>query len=143
MPITIKFKKLHKDAKLPSYAHEGDAGFDMFAIEKVVLKVGERASIPTGLAMEIPKGCVGLFWDKSGLSHRAGIKTLGGVIDSSYRGEVKIGVVNLGQADFIFEPGDKVAQMLIQKCETAKIKEVSVLKDTTRGEKGFGSTGRK
>jgi len=92
--------------------------------------------------MEISDGFVGLIWDKSGLSHKHGLKTLGGVIDAGYRGEIKIGIINLGTKKYILEKGHKVAQMIIQKRELCEIEEVAELSDTVRGEGGFGSTGK-
>lgn len=141
--LKLRIKKLHKDALIPSYAHEGDAGLDLFSPEKVVVKKGERVQVPTGLAFQIPDGYVGLVWDKSGLSHKHGIKTLGGVLDAGYRGELLVGVVNLGEEDYIFEKGHKVAQLLIQKVENVCIEVVDELQNnTTRGVGGIGSTGK-
>lgn len=140
--MNLKIKKLSQNAVLPKYAHEGDAGMDLFCSEEVVLKPNERAQIKTGVAMEIPDGYVGLVWDKSGLSHKFGLKTLGGVIDSIYRGEIMIGMINLSKEDYKFEVGHKVAQMLIQKIEFPQIIEVENLDETARGENGFGSTGK-
>ncbi len=140
--MELKIKKLHPDAKMPEYAHHDDAGFDLFAIQDITLKVGERAMIPTGIAMEIPEGYVGLVWDKSGLAMKNGIKTCGGVVDSMYRGEIMIGLINLSDADYVFEKGHKVAQMIIQKKEFVDFEEVKELSDTTRGDGGFGSTGK-
>lgn len=139
--MNIKVKRLHPDAQIPNIAHVGDAGCDLFAVESLILKPGERGQVSTGIAMEIPLGYVGLIWDKSGVSHKGGIKTLGGVIDSGYRGEFLIGVINLGQEAYTFEKGNKVAQLLIQKIEAPIFEEVEDLDDTTRGEGGFGSTG--
>ncbi len=140
--LKLKIKKLLPDAIVPKYAHAGDAAFDLYASEDVDIKPGERVSVPTGLAMEIPEGYVGLIWDKSGLSHNFGLKTLGGVIDAGYRGEVKVGMTNLGKEIYKFEKGHKVAQMIIQKCECVDIKETDELSDTSRGVGGFGSTGK-
>lgn len=140
--LTIKIKKLKADAILPNYAHQGDAGMDMYASEDVHIKKGERMKVPTGIAMEIPVGYVGLVWDKSGLSMNHGLKTLGGVIDAGYRGEIIIGIANLSNEDYTIEKGHKVAQMLIQKIEAPTIEEVEELGDSHRGEKGFGSTGK-
>ena len=140
--MKLKIKKLHPDAKIPHYAHNDDAGFDLFAIQDVTLKKGERAMIPTGIAMEIPSEHVGLVWDKSGLAMKHGIKTLGGVVDSQYRGEIIIGVINLSTEDYTFLKGHKVAQMIIQKKEFVDFEEVKELSDTTRGEGGFGSSGK-
>ena len=92
--------------------------------------------------MEIPNGHVGLFWDKSGLAIKEGIKLLGGVIDAGYRGEILIGVINLGKSEYVFETGHKVAQLLIQNVESPDITEVAELGASARGQKGFGSTGK-
>ena len=140
--MQLKIKKLIEDAIIPKYATKDDAGMDLFSIENVELEPMQRAQIGTGIAMEIPEGHVGLIWDKSGLSHRFGIKTLGGVVDSGYRGEIKIGVINLGREKYIFEKGHKVAQMIIQKKETPEIVEATELNNSERGEGGFGSTGK-
>jgi len=140
--MILKIKKLHPDAKIPHYAHHDDAGFDLFAVKDITVKKGERTAIPTGIAMEIPEGYVGLIWDKSGLAMKHGIKTIGGVVDSAYRGEVLIGVINFGESDYTFEKGHKIAQMIIQKKEFVDFEEVKELSDTTRGDGGFGSTGK-
>jgi dUTP pyrophosphatase len=140
--MILKVKKLNSDAKLPEYAKEGDAGMDLFACEEVSVPVGKMAKIHTGISVEVPEGYVGLFWDKSGLSINHGIKLLGGVLDSGYRGELIVGLVNLGPADYVFEKNHKVCQMLIQPVVSAKIQEVSELSDSSRGHGGFGSTGK-
>lgn len=140
--MELKIKKVHPDAKIPTYAHHGDAGFDLYAIESVAVPVGARVLVGTGIAIEIPDGYVGLIWDKSGLAMNHGLKNLGGVIDAGYRGEIKAGVVNLSNEDYTITAGHKVAQMLIQKIEHADIKEVAELSDSTRGHGGFGSTGK-
>jgi dUTP pyrophosphatase len=141
--MKLKVKKLNPLVKLPAYAHPGDAGMDIFSSEHISLEPGQYLAVATGLAFEIPKGFVGLIWDKSGLSTNHGMKVLGGVIDSGYRGEIRIGIINLSKKVYIFEPGDKVAQMLIQKIEIPKIVEIQLLSETKRGSKGFGSTGKK
>jgi dUTP pyrophosphatase len=140
--MKLKIKKLHPDAVIPKYAHFDDAGFDLFAIEDTVIKVNERVPVKTGIAMEIPTGYVGLIWDKSGISVKEGIKTLAGVVDSTYRGEALVAVINLSDKDYVFEKGHKVAQMIIQKKETVEFEEVTELSDTSRGAGGFGSTGK-
>lgn len=140
--MDLRVKKINSEAILPNYSYEDDAGFDLYSAEENILKPNERLSIPTGISMEIPVGYVGLIWDKSGLSHNYGIKTLGGVIDSGYRGEVKVGVINLSNENYIFKKGSKVAQMIIQKKETCKIVEVEELGEADRGDKGFGSSGK-
>ncbi len=140
--IEIKIKKLFEDAKLPTFAHPGDAGMDFFSREKVNIKPGERKAISTGIAMELPSGYVGLVWDKSSVGIKEGIKTLGGVLDAGYRGEILIGVVNLSDKGYVFEKHHKIAQMLIQKIERPTLVESTELSDSARGAGGFGSTGR-
>lgn len=137
MQVTL----LNENAKMPSYAHSDDAGMDLYASEECTVEVGERAQIKTGVAMAIPEGFVGLVWDKSGISHRLGMKVMGGVIDAGYRGEVLIGMVNFGENAHTFKVGDKVAQMLIQKVEQPTLVAVAELDTTARGVSGFGSTG--
>lgn len=139
--MNIQVKKLHPDAIVPSFAHPGDAGMDLFSVEDLVIAPGARASVPTGIAIALPDGYVSLVWDKSGPSHKFGVKTLGGVLDSGYRGEYLIGLVNLGQEPFEIRKGQKIAQLLIQKVERPDIEEVDELSDTSRGTGGFGSTG--
>lgn len=139
--MKILVKKLHPDAKVPAFAHPGDAGMDLFSVQDIVIRPSARVSVPTGIAVEMPMGYVGLIWDKSGPSHQFGIKTLGGVVDSGYRGEYLVGLVNLGQEDFVIRSGQKVAQLLIQAVEHPEIEEVADLEDTSRGAGRFGSSG--
>ena len=140
--MILKVKKINPDAILPSYAHPGDAGLDMYSNETVTINPGEVVKIKSGVSFEIPEGYVGLMWDKSGLSMNHKIKSLGGVIDSGYRGESLLGVINLGDTPYTIEKGHKIVQMLIQKVEKVEIKEVKNLSDTSRGASGFGSTGK-
>ncbi|KND46733.1 MAG: Deoxyuridine 5'-triphosphate nucleotidohydrolase [Parcubacteria bacterium C7867-006] len=140
--MILKVKRLESDAILPSYAHPGDAGLDIYSGEDLTLAPGESGKVKTGVSLEIQDGFVGLVWDKSGLSINHGIKTLGGVVDSGYRGEIMIGVINLGKESYTFEKGHKVAQMLIQKIERVEVIESDELNDTSRGVGGFGSTGK-
>ena len=138
--MTLKIKKLSATAILPKYAHPHDAGMDLYASETVVILPQERTLIPTGIALSIPIGYVGLIWDKSGIATKHGLKTMAGVIDSGYRGEVKILLHNLSQQSYTIEAGTKIAQMLIQPVEQKQIVEVEELAETERGEQGFGST---
>jgi dUTP pyrophosphatase len=140
--MELKVSKLNQEAVLPNYSYEDDAGFDLYSIEDVVLEPFKRLQVKTGIAMQIPAGYVGLIWDKSRISHKLGIKNLGGVIDSGYRGEIMVGVVNLSDETYSFNKGDKVAQMIIQKKETCDIVEVDKLDEAERGDKGFGSSGK-
>lgn len=139
--MNIQVKKLHPEAKVPSFAHPGDAGMDLYSVAELILKAGERVSVPTGIAMALPEGYVALVWDKSGVSHKFGVKVLGGVIDSGYRGEYLVGLVNLSQESFEIKVGQKIAQLLIQKVEHPEVEEVAELDETSRGDGRFGSTG--
>lgn len=141
--LKIRFKKLSARAKAPSYSHPGDAGMDLYANESVAIKKGEATRIPTGIAIEISDGYVGLVWDKSSLSTNHGLKTLGGVIDAGYRGEIIVGLINLGKEDYIVEKHQKIAQLLIQKIERAELEGTDELSESKRGMGGFGSTGKK
>lgn len=138
--MKLKIKKLYENSVVPSYALPGDAGMDLFAVETKSVKQGERVKIPTGIAMEIPEGYVGLIWDKSGVSMNSGIKILGGVIDAGYRGEIMVGIINLSDTEFNIEKGKKIAQILIQKVEQPEVEVVEELTETVRGENAFGST---
>ena len=140
--MKIKIQKA-RETKTPSYAHEGDAGLDIYSAEENYnLKPKERKGFLTGIKMEIPSGYVGFVWDKSGLASKHGIKTMAGVIDSTYRGEIKIVLINLGDKDYLIEKNTKIAQILIQKIEHTEIEEVGNLEKTEREDGGFGSTGK-
>ena len=139
--MELKVKKIHKDAKLPSYGHVGDAGLDLFSVVECVLKGGEARAISTGIQVAIPDGYVGLIWDKSGISLK-NIHRLAGVVDSGYRGEIKVVMTNLSAEAFSIEKGMKIAQMLIQPISKVKVVDAEELDDTSRGENGFGSTGK-
>lgn len=140
--MKLKIKKLNPEAKLPCYAKSGDAGMDIFVAEDVTVNPGQSIGIKSGLAFEVPEGYVGLLWDKSGLSIKHGIKILGGVLDSGFRGEVIVGVINLGKESYTFEKGHKLTQMLIQPVERVEIEEVEILSESERGSGGLGSTGK-
>ena len=142
MNIDLRIKKVSKNAKVPDQPYDGDAGFDLYSTGTVSIEPGKKAAIGTGIALAIPKGFVGLIWDKSGIAIKHGLKTLGGVVDSGYRGEVMVGIINHSDKPYIFEEGDKVAQMLIQEVVLPKIVEVEELDETQRGDKKFGSSGK-
>lgn len=139
--MELKVRRINPDAKLPRYGHSGDAGLDLFSVAGAVLKPGEAFAVPTGIQTAIPSGYVGLIWDKSGIS-LSGVHRLAGVVDSGYRGEIKVVMINLTGNDFVVAKGMKIAQMLIQPVSTVTVKETGDLDDTDRGEGGFGSTGR-
>ncbi len=138
--MEVKIQKVG-DVKLPNYAHPGDAGFDIYSAEDVLLKKGEKKVVKSGVKMVIPDGYVGLIWDKSGLAAKNGIHVFADVIDSGYRGEVGVVLKNFGEEDFNIEKNMKIAQMLIQPIVSANIVESDSLEETKRGEGGFGSTG--
>lgn len=140
--MKIKIKLLHEDAILPKYAHPDDAGMDLFAIEDTTFMPGEIKPVKSGIAVEIPKGHVGLIWDKSGIGVKEGLKVMGGVIDSGYRGEILIGMANISKKSYVFEKGHKVAQMLVQKIERPSVVLVNKLSETKRGHGALGSTGK-
>jgi len=139
--LTVRFVKLHPEARPPAYARAGDAGMDLCSTEQYVLQSGERHLFGTGIALEIPAGLVGLVWDRSSLGS-SGITSFGGVIDSSYRGEIKVTLFNSGTEDHVVRVGDRIAQMLIQPVLSAHLMEAEALTTSERGERGFGSTGR-
>jgi len=139
--MIIQVKRIHESAKLPQYSHKGDAGLDLFSSIDCVLEGGAVKPVPTGIQIAIPEGFAGLIWDKSGLSLQ-GVHRLAGVIDSGYRGEVKVVMVNLAREPFSIKKGMKIAQMLIQPISEVEVQEVKTLKETDRGEDGFGSTGK-
>lgn len=140
MPV----QRLHPDAVLPAFAHDGDAGLDLSSVEEVVLAPGERRAVPTGIAMAIPHGWVGLVHPRSGLARRHGVTVTNapGTIDAGYRGEVQVLLVNLGSEAVTLEAGERVAQLVLQRVGRAEVREVDELDDTSRGSGGFGSTGR-
>ena len=136
--------RLDPELPLPSYAHPGDAGADLYAREDVTLKPGERRLVPTGVALALPDGYVALVHPRSGLAHRVGLSIVNapGTIDAGYRGEVQVCLVNLDPASPIeLRRGDRIAQLVIQQFETATFVEVDDLPDSSRGAGGHGSTG--
>lgn len=126
---------------IPGRASEHAAGADLFAHTGCTLEPGERFAVPTGIHLAIPEGCVGLVWPRSGLALKHGLDTLAGVIDSDYRGEVKVVLVNHGETRFEIRRGDRIAQLLVQKVEPAVFERVDTLPGSARGAGGFGSTG--
>ena len=143
--MTLRFRRLSADARPPAQSHDGDAGYDLHAAEAVTIGPGERASVGTGIAVAIPAGRAGLVVPRSGLAARHGISVVNapGLIDSGYRGELRVLLLNTdrGQA-FAVEPGDRIAQLVIVRVETAPAEEAVELDETARGAGGFGSTGR-
>lgn len=142
--VRLRVRRLRDDAVLPAYAHPGDAGLDLAGVAEVSLAPGERAAVPTGLAVAIPEGWVGLVHPRSGLARRHGVTVANapGTIDAGYRGEVLVLLCNLGQEPVTLAKGERVAQLLLQRVGRAVVDEVDDLDATARGEGGFGSTGR-
>jgi len=136
----LKIKKLHPNAKVPETAYQGDAGLDLFAVEGVEIKSGERVKVPTGIALEIPDGFVGMIWDRTGVSFEKGLKILGGVVDSSYRGEVFAIMANISKETVAVMRGDKIAQIIIQPYVKAKVEVADQLAESERGDKMLGSS---
>ena len=143
MDVELQVQRLHPSAVLPTYAHPGDAGLDLTASRSVHLGPGARAAVPTGLAVAIPEGWVGLVHPRSGLARRHGVTVANapGTIDAGYRGEVQVLLINLGEAAVEIAAGDRVAQLVLQRVGRARILEVTDLGETDRGTGGFGSTG--
>ena len=143
--MELKASLLEDGAKLPTRAHEGDAGLDLYACEEAHIGPGERWSVGTGVAVEIPKGHAGLVLPRSGLARKHGIALVNspGLIDSGYRGEVRVLLLNTDPANtFRVEVGDRVAQLVIAPIALAEPVEVESLSDSARGDGGFGSSGR-
>lgn len=143
--MKLFIKKLQSDIEIPKYMTEGAAGMDLCAAVEndTILKKGEIKLIPTGIAISIEKGYEAQIRPRSGLAIKYGISLVNtpGTIDSDYRGEINIIMINFGQDDFLIKRGDRIAQMVINKIETPSIVEVESLDDTLRGKGGFGSTG--
>ena len=135
--------RLDRELPLPVYAKPGDAGLDLRASEAVTLEPGDRRLVPTGLAVAIPEGHAGLVLPRSGLAMQKGVTVLNapGLIDSGYRGELKVLLVNHGLGAIAIEHGERIAQLVIQPVTHARLVEVDRLPDSARGEGGFGSTG--
>ncbi|MDO8915251.1 MAG: dUTP diphosphatase [Coriobacteriia bacterium] len=142
--MRLAIRRLDPELPLPAYAHAGDAGMDLYAAEDVTLQPHQRALVPTGIAVAIPEGYAGFVQPRSGLAIKQGLSIVNtpGLIDSHYRGEIKVIAVNLDPATPIsILRGDKIAQFVIQSVVRAVLVEVAELDETVRGESGFGSTG--
>ena len=141
--MILRFKRVHPDAVLPSYAHPSDAGMDVRSVEDLTLAPGKRALVHTGLVMLLPPGYEAQVRPRSGLALKNGVTVLNtpGTIDSGYRGEVGVILVNLGESEFSVKRGDKVAQVVIAPVTQPEIAETEFIDETDRGAGGFGSTG--
>ena len=143
--FSLKVKKIHDEAILPSYAHFNDAGLDLFSVEEVLIKPNETALIKTGIKIELPTQTEAQIRPRSGLALKHGITVLNtpGTIDEGYRGEIGIILINHGKNDFLVEKKMKIAQMVIKPIWKVEVNEVEELSDSLRGEGGFGSTGKR
>jgi dUTP pyrophosphatase len=142
--VRLAVRRLHPEAILPVRAYEGDAGLDLHAAEAAELGPGERASVGTGIAVEIPEGHAGLVLPRSGLAARHGIALVNapGLIDAGYRGEVRVLLLNTDrEVPFRIAPGDRIAQLLLVAHAAPPVVEVEELEDSERGDGGFGSSG--
>lgn len=143
---TVRVKKLHPNAKLPTYGSSEAAGADLYACleEAVTIQPGEIFWVPTGIALEVPKGCAGLVYARSSMGAKRGLAPANkvGVIDSDYRGEIRVVLLNHSKQPQVLEPGERVAQFVITPVLQPAYEEVEELTDTNRGAGGFGSTGK-
>ncbi len=142
--LQVLVRRLDRALPLPSYAHVGDAGLDLLAREDVTLAPGERAVVPTGVAIALPEGYAGFVHPRSGLaaSHGLGLVNAPGTVDAGYRGEIRVVLVNHDRGETVrLQRGDRVAQLVFQRVERAQLVEVDELPESRRGGGGFGSTG--
>jgi dUTP pyrophosphatase len=140
--LLLKVKLLFPDAMMPWRDNDNDAGLDLYCYGgTVILKPGERKAINTGIAVAIPNGYVGRVLPRSGLAVKSGIDVLAGVIDATYRGEIKVVLINHGKDGKVFDPGDRIAQLVVQEIPIVQPMLVSELDETNRGSNGFGSSG--
>lgn len=143
--MILRFARVAEGARPPSRAHDGDAGYDLHAAEAATIPPGERASVGTGVAIELPPGHAGLVVPRSGLAARHGMSVVNapGLIDSGYRGEVRVLLLNTDREQaFDVEPGDRIAQLVVVQVASPELVEADALDETARGAGGFGSTGR-
>jgi dUTP pyrophosphatase len=157
--MEIKYSKLHPEGKEPFRANESDAGYDLFSTEYAVIEPFQRKLVSTGINVEIPQGFYGRVAPRSGLACKKGIDVMAGVIDSGYRGEVKVLLINLNFEGYNLQPnafeamfgsankteikpGDRIAQLIIEKCHAVEWKSMKTLEESQRGKGGFGSSGQ-
>ena len=143
--LKLKVQKIHSEAIIPNYAHQGDAGLDLYSVEEVKINPSETALIKTGIKIELPPQTEAQVRPRSGLALKHGITVLNtpGTIDEGYRGEVGVVLINHGKETFIVEKGMKIAQMVVKPVWYVEVDEVEELSETERAEGGFGSTGKR
>ena len=139
--MTLLVKRLNEHATLPARGSPLAAGYDLSSSEDVSIPKGTRGLVGTGIAFTVPHETYGRIAPRSGLAVKKGIQVGAGVIDRDYTGEVKVVLFNHGDEDFVIKKGDRIAQLILEKCETPLIEEVQEIKETQRGTKGFGSSG--
>jgi len=143
--VDVLVRRLDPDVPLPSYAHPGDAGLDLVTTVDAILEPGERALLPTGIAIALPEGYAGFVHPRSGLALKHGLSIVNapGTVDAAYRGELAVTVINLDRREAVhLRRGDRIAQLVVQRVEHAVLHEVDTLPGSDRGEGGFGSSGR-
>jgi dUTP pyrophosphatase len=143
--VRLSVRRLDPAAKLPTHAHEGDAGYDLYALEPIDLEPGERTMARTGIAIEVSTGHAALILPRSGTAAKHGIALVNapGLIDAGYRGEVRVLLLNTDRSEaFHADAGDRIAQLVLVRVETPPVEEVAALTESQRGEGGFGSSGR-
>ena len=141
MPETLQIKRLTLDATLPTRASPGSVGYDLYSLNDLVIQPNSRDIVNTGICATIPTGCYGRIAPRSGLTVKYGIHVGAGVIDPDYTGELKVCLFNLGSVPFEIKQGERIAQLILEKCSTPLIQEVNELQKTMRANRGFGSTG--
>jgi len=141
--MEMKIERIHENATLPQYAHEGDSGLDLYAVEDTIIEPGQRVLVKTGIKIQLPPNTEAQIRPKSGLALKKGITVLNtpGTVDEGYRGEIGVILINHSDTTYNVETGQKIAQMVIMPVVRVAVEEVPSLDETARGEGGFGSTG--
>jgi len=139
--MSLRVKKLSEDAIIPTRGSGGAVGYDLYSMDDVIIKPLQRALVCTGIVIVLPSGVYGRVAPRSGLAVKHGIQVGAGVIDPDYTGEIKVVLFNQGDKTFEVKKGDRIAQLVLEKCETPQIEEIGKIEETVRGSGGFGSTG--
>jgi len=139
--MSLGVKKLGYDSILPTRGSDGAVGYDLYSNCDGVIAKGERGVVSTGIAVSLPPGVYGRVAPRSGLAMKNGIQIGAGVIDPDYTGEISVIIFNMGDNDFEVKKGARIAQLILERCETPPVEEIGLLQETLRGEGGFGSTG--
>ena len=137
----LRVKKLVQDAIIPTRGSSGAVGYDLYSVDEVVLPASQRTLVGTGVAVVLPMNVYGRVAPRSGLTVKHGIHVGAGVIDPDYTGEIKVALFNIGDVPFEIKKGDRIAQLVLERCETPGVREIDTLDETGRGAGGFGSTG--